>query len=118
MVYELGLILISSDMRMKDPIPTYSYVIKTIKDLYPSFAYISVCEPRVVGSSMLDANIDASDSNDFIRDIWSPKPLIVAGGFDRESAIERADSTGDLIAFGRRYISNVSVYHVMQVAHC
>ncbi|KAE9392574.1 NADH:flavin oxidoreductase/NADH oxidase [Gymnopus androsaceus JB14] len=94
------------DMRMKDPIPTYSYVIKTIKDLYPNFAYISVCEPRVVGDSTFDANIYANDSNDFIRDIWSPKPLIVAGGFDRESAIKRADSTGDLIAFGRRYISN------------
>ncbi|KAE9392573.1 FMN-linked oxidoreductase [Gymnopus androsaceus JB14] len=105
-VREIGQEKVGARFRMKDPIPTYSYVIKTIKDLYPNFAYISVCEPRVVGSSTLDAKIDASDSNDFIRDIWSPKPLIVAGGFDRESAIERADSTGDLIAFGRRYISN------------
>lgn len=99
----------NSDMRMKDPIPTYSYVVKTIKELYPKFAYISVCEPRVVGASTLDANIETTDSNDFIRDIWSPRPLIVAGGFDRESAIERADSTGELIAFGRRYTSNVSL---------
>ncbi|KAF9077372.1 hypothetical protein BDP27DRAFT_1283307 [Rhodocollybia butyracea] len=94
------------DMRMEDPIPTYSYVVKTIKGLYPDFAYISVCEPRVAGSTTMDSNIAQSDSNDFIRKIWAPKPLITAGGFDRESAIQQADSTGDLIAFGRKYIPN------------
>ncbi|KIK68707.1 hypothetical protein GYMLUDRAFT_153811 [Collybiopsis luxurians FD-317 M1] len=94
------------DMRMKDPIPTYSYLVKTIKERHPDFAYLSVCEPRVVGSTTRDTVISSSDSNDFIREIWAPKPLIVAGGFDRDSAIERADSTGDLIAFGRKYISN------------
>ncbi|KAH7878533.1 uncharacterized protein C8R40DRAFT_1037889 [Lentinula edodes] len=94
------------DMRMQDPIPTYSYIVKNIKTLYPDFAYVSVCEPRVEGSTTRDTPITSTDSNDFIRDIWTPKPLIVAGGFDRATAIERADSTGDLIAFGRRYISN------------
>ncbi|GAW03463.1 nadh:flavin oxidoreductase nadh oxidase [Lentinula edodes] len=94
------------DMRMQDPIPTYSYIVKNIKKLYPNFAYVSVCEPRVEGSTTRDTPITSTDSNDFIRDIWTPKPLIVAGGFDRATAIARADSTGDLIAFGRRYISN------------
>ncbi|KAJ3810191.1 hypothetical protein F5876DRAFT_77025 [Lentinula aff. lateritia] len=94
------------DMRMQDPIPTYSYIVKNIKKLYPNFAYVSVCEPRVEGSTTRDTPITSTDSNDFIRDIWAPKPLIVAGGFDRATAIERADSTGDLIAFGRKYISN------------
>ncbi|KAJ4489880.1 hypothetical protein J3R30DRAFT_3693308 [Lentinula aciculospora] len=94
------------DMRMRDPIPTYSYIVETIKNLYPDFAYISICEPRVSGSTTQDSAVAITDSNDFVRDIWAPKPLIVAGGFDRESAIERADLTGDLIAFGRKYTSN------------
>ncbi|KAJ3794410.1 hypothetical protein GGU11DRAFT_689892, partial [Lentinula aff. detonsa] len=94
------------DMRMQDPIPTYSYMVKTIKNLYPNFAYISVCEPRVHGSTAQDTAVAITDSNNFIRDIWAPRPLIVAGGFDRESAIARADETSDLIAFGRKYTSN------------
>ena len=48
-------------------------------------------------------------SNDFIREIWGPRPIISAGGYDRDLAIEFADTKGDLIAFGRYFISNVSV---------
>ncbi len=47
-------------------------------------------------------------SNDFIREIWRPRPLISAGGYDRDLALQEAESTGDLIAFGRYFISNVS----------
>ena len=48
-------------------------------------------------------------SNDFIREIWSPRPIISAGGYNRDRALEVAETKGDLIAFGRLFISNVSM---------
>ena len=65
-----------SGMRMKNPVPTFAYLVKSIKERYPNFAYLSVCEPRVVGPTTSDSPVSASDSNDYIRDIWAPKPLI------------------------------------------
>lgn len=47
-------------------------------------------------------------SNDFIRSLWSPRPLISAGRYTREMALDVAEQTGQLIAFGRPFISNVS----------
>lgn len=46
-------------------------------------------------------------SNDFIREIWKPRPLISAGGYNRETALAVAETKGDLVAFGRYFISNV-----------
>ncbi|KAI0362490.1 FMN-linked oxidoreductase [Trametes cingulata] len=91
-------------MRMKDPIPTFSYMVKRLRDQLPDLAYIHVVEPGVLG--YIDVDHEKYESNDFIRDIWHPRPLISAGRYDRESAIKRAEETGDLIAFGRRFIAN------------
>ncbi|KAI0086369.1 FMN-linked oxidoreductase [Irpex rosettiformis] len=92
------------DMGMKDPVPTYSYIVEKIKERHPTLAFVHVVEPRV------DAYIDRppleNESNDFIRKIWQPRPLISAGGYNRELALEAADKKGDIIAFGRQYISN------------
>lgn len=46
-------------------------------------------------------------SNDFIREIWAPRPLITAGGYTRDLALEVAETKGDLIGFGRPFIPNV-----------
>lgn len=48
-------------------------------------------------------------SNAFLRDIWTPRAYISAGGYTRETAFEDADKYGDLIAFGRLFIPNVSI---------
>lgn len=53
----------------------------------------------------------AAQTNDFIRKIWLPRTLMSAGRYTRESAIERVEQTGELIAFGRRFISNVRCSH-------
>lgn len=60
-----------------------------------------------------------TQSNDFLRDIWRPRPFISAGGYHRELALETAEKKGDLIAFGRSYIGNVSSwpYSKMNLAH-
>jgi NADPH2 dehydrogenase len=54
-------------------------------------------------------------SNDFLRDIWRGKPYISDGGYNRETAIARADKDGDLITFGRYYTSNVRDLSIIQL---
>ena len=95
---------ISTEIRLDDPIPQYTYLVNKIVELYPDLAYIHVTEPRIAGDTIRDPK---DESNDFIRAIWAPRPLISAGGYDRTLAIEVADTKGDIIAFGRHYIANV-----------
>ncbi|KAF9068696.1 hypothetical protein BDP27DRAFT_1265988 [Rhodocollybia butyracea] len=94
------------EMGMKDPKPTFSYLVQQIKSLHPSFAYIHLIEPGVAGHA--DAEVRPSASNDFLRDIWSPKVLITAGGYKPETAFARAarQPENELIAFGRYFISS------------
>ncbi|KAI0088268.1 FMN-linked oxidoreductase [Irpex rosettiformis] len=93
-----------NDMRMPNPIPTFSYVVQKIAEKHPNFAFVHVVEPRVQGS--VDRVAAEGESNDFIREIWQPRALISAGGYNRELAIEIAEKKGDLIGFGRNYIPN------------
>ncbi|GBE84622.1 Probable inactive dehydrogenase [Sparassis crispa] len=92
------------DMRMEDPVPTFTYVISRIAELYPDLAYIHFVEPWVSGTT--DRIVRDGETNDYFRKIWAPRPVISAGGYTRESALDAADKKGDLIAFGRAYISN------------
>ncbi|KAJ3546905.1 hypothetical protein NM688_g5465 [Phlebia brevispora] len=92
------------DMRMEDPIPQFTHLVYELKRRYPSLAYLHVIEPRIAGGS--DVEGAADESNDFIRAIWSPRPLISAGGYTRQTALDVAETKGDLIAFGRSFISN------------
>jgi len=95
-------------MGMKDPVPTYTYLVEKLRDLFPNLAYLSVIEPRTSGGDFEERELEAGESNDFIRDIWGPRPLVLAGGYTRQSAIEKAENDNTLIAFGRHFISNVS----------
>lgn len=97
-----------TDMKMSDPIPQYTHFITALRALHPNLAYLHLVEPESRHGSDI-----TNESNDFIRDIWSPKPLIVAGGFTRESALQRSDKTGDLIAFGKPFIANVCFVHIL-----
>ncbi|KAH9901468.1 NADH:flavin oxidoreductase/NADH oxidase [Cubamyces lactineus] len=97
------------DMRMTDPIPTFAYLVQTLSERYPDLAYLHLIEPGIIGNR--DAASGPADSNDFIRDIWLPRPLVSSGRFTRETAIERAEATGELIAFGRLFISNPDLPH-------
>lgn len=97
------------DMGMEDPKPTFSHVLTQLRDRHPHLAYIHVVEPRV------DSNVDRpsvpeGQSNDFIREIWAPRPLVSAGGYTRESGIETAEQKGDLIAYGRPFLANVRAF--------
>ncbi|TFK37222.1 NADH:flavin oxidoreductase/NADH oxidase [Crucibulum laeve] len=100
------------DMKMDDPIPQFSHFVSSIKESHPNFSYIHVVEPRidgVEGHRQSDGyfNDTGKESNDFIRKIWLPRPLITAGGYTRTNALKRAEeSQGELIAFGRDFIAN------------
>lgn len=116
-------------MGMEDPIPQFSHLASQLANRHPSLAYIHVVEPRVsgqddcempVGEVRLAIVLSLSpsllhllflQSNDFLREIWRPRPLISAGGYTPEIALETAEKKGDLIAFGRSFISNVSRHH-------
>ena len=47
---------------------------------------------------------------DFIHKIWAPRPLITCGGYTRETGIKTAEETGQIIAYGIPFITNVSVW--------
>ncbi|TFY83759.1 hypothetical protein EWM64_g261 [Hericium alpestre] len=92
------------DMRMKDPRPTFSYLVTRLRDDYPEFAYIHVTEPRVTAAS--DREPEEGESNDFLREIWGSRAYLSAGGYTRDLAIKDADEKNELIVFGRYFISN------------
>ncbi|KAK1232843.1 hypothetical protein PQX77_004009 [Marasmius sp. AFHP31] len=105
----------------KDPIPTYSHLVKELKKAHPTLSYIHVVDPRVDGI----ADVDPGDrSNEFIREIWTKGPggneaedgrrLISAGNYNVQSGTELADTKGDLVAFGRWFISNPDLPYRLQ----
>ena len=55
----------------------------------------------------MDGPTPDDESNDFVQRIWSPRPLVRAGGFTRETAIAAAEEGNVLVAMGRYFISNV-----------
>ncbi|PPQ90987.1 LOW QUALITY PROTEIN: hypothetical protein CVT25_014227 [Psilocybe cyanescens] len=86
------------DMHMVDPIPQFTYLVKRIVEKHPNMAYLHVVEP--------DKGAPETESNNFLREIWGPRPFISCGDYTRETALAKADETGNLIAFGRYFISN------------
>ncbi|KZV76887.1 NADH:flavin oxidoreductase/NADH oxidase [Peniophora sp. CONT] len=96
-------------MRLDDPIPTFTALIEQLVEHYPNLAYVHVVEPRISGNNDTPDG-GAEDSNDFIRKLWAPRPLMLAGGFKRDTALKAASQDADkqnvLVAFGRYFISN------------
>ncbi|KAI0742950.1 NADH:flavin oxidoreductase/NADH oxidase [Daedaleopsis nitida] len=92
------------DMRMVDPIPTFTYLVSRLATAHPNLGFLHVVEPGLAGGS--DIEPQPGESNEFIRKIWLPRPLVSAGGYSREKALRVAEETGQLIAFGRAFISN------------
>lgn len=92
---------------MTDPVPTYTYLVSQLSTLHPSLAYIHVVEPELNSKHSMKAFPACEQSNDFIRAIWGNRPLISCGDYTRSSGIKTADEKGDLIAYGRPFVSNV-----------
>ena len=93
-------------MGMENPRPTFAYFVSQAKERFPNLAYLHAVEPRIAGPE--DGESSSGGSNGFLRKIWGNKVFIAAGGYTPETAAETVEAKGGLIAFGRRYISNVS----------
>lgn len=112
-------------MGMKNPIPTYSYLIEQMAQKHPHLLYLHLVEPQIIGdrdinddpvheehSSSLSGEKVVHPSNEFARKIWGNRPFISAGSYT--NAPERAAdlvnlSTNALAAFGRAFIANVGL---------
>jgi len=102
------------DMRMSlpDTLETFSYLVRTIRNKYPTFSYLHAPEPRVSG--VVDREPGKGESNDFLKDIWlneggkgHNRVYIAAGGYTAQSAaLETEARDGVAVAFGRYFISN------------
>ncbi|KAJ8495925.1 hypothetical protein ONZ45_g12649 [Pleurotus djamor] len=94
------------EMRMKDPKPTFSYFVSELARRFPDLSYIHVVEPRVAtGEAVDDSSLASHEENDFLRQIWSPRPFIAAGGYTRELSLKAAEK-GDIISVGRHFLAN------------
>lgn len=102
---------LQTGMSMQDPVPQFSHFVTALKQEFPGLAYIHVVEARIAGGETIDVQgRDFYTANDFLRAIWSPRTYISAGGYDRQSAMQRSDEgENELVAFGRQFISNVSL---------
>ncbi|KAE9386456.1 FMN-linked oxidoreductase, partial [Gymnopus androsaceus JB14] len=87
-----------ADLAMNDPIPTFSYTVTELKTRFPKLAYLHAIKPQVCIEGNIH-EVKENESNDFLKAIWSPRPLILAGGFVCDNAIEAADMEGVLIAY-------------------
>ncbi|KAI0312790.1 putative NADPH2 dehydrogenase chain OYE2 [Amylostereum chailletii] len=89
---------------MKDPVPTFSAYVNRIRDAHPELSYLHLVEPPLEADKHF---INADQSNKFIADIWGPRPIIYAGGFQPDTAKAKAEANERaLVAFGRSFISN------------
>ena len=96
-------------MRMKDTVPTFSYLVKRVAELYPNLAYIHLTEPRASGNYDKDI-VGENESNDYFRELCGKIPVMVAGGYtDTGRIVETISKKGGLIALGRYFISNVRI---------
>lgn len=81
-------------------------------------AYVHVVDPRIAGNADVEPD-SQSESNDFIRKIWSPNTVLSAGGYrNAEEVLKAAEKTGDVIALGRYFIPNVGVFQIFFILLC
>ncbi|KAL9546816.1 hypothetical protein MBANPS3_006487 [Mucor bainieri] len=92
------------DMGDETPVETWSYLTSEIQKNFPSLAYIHFIEPR---ANMFDSSVNLVDSLHHYRKLFEG-PFISASGYSTapEHAIDMAENTGDLIAFGRAFVAN------------
>jgi len=93
------------DMKMKDPIPQFTCVIKGLRHI--GLAYLHLVESRVSG----DIGGSGYESLKFAFEAWDKRsPVLVAGGFRPDTALKAIDGVyghSDVaIVFGRYFISN------------
>ncbi|KIV83666.1 hypothetical protein PV11_05670 [Exophiala sideris] len=100
-------------MKMADPVPQFSHLLKGLKEL--KLSYMHMVESRISGN----ADIESTEKVDFAIDIWgTTSPIFIAGGFTPESALRAADEEYNdkdiAIVFGRYFISTPDLPYRIQ----
>jgi 2,4-dienoyl-CoA reductase-like NADH-dependent reductase (Old Yellow Enzyme family) len=95
-----------------DPLPTHRAFVERLRDAHPNFGYIHVTESREIDENK-EGQLDHSKAT--LRSIWGDRPYIAAGGFDGVTANSTVEKHGGLVAFGRKFISNVSAPFIHQL---
>ncbi|GAA5796789.1 hypothetical protein HPULCUR_002164 [Helicostylum pulchrum] len=92
------------DMKDDTVVETWSYLTSEIQKNHPQLAYLHFVEAR---GDMMGESVNTVDTLAPYRQIWKG-PFITASGFSNatQEAIDLAEKTGDLIAFGRAFIAN------------
>ena len=94
-----------NDIADDDPEATFGYVVRKLNDY--RLAYLHVINPAAAALEQgTEPEPQALRMVDLIRETWRG-PLILAGGFDRDSAEAwLEEGKADLIAFGRKFLAN------------
>ncbi|KAJ6187191.1 hypothetical protein N7519_002099 [Penicillium mononematosum] len=92
-------------MRMGDPKPQFEYLAERMAEM--GLAYVHLVESRIAGN----AEVEADDDLDFfLRAYGKASPVIVAGGYVADSAVQAADvkyaEYDAIVGIGRPFISN------------
>ncbi|KAG2235203.1 hypothetical protein BDF21DRAFT_431859 [Thamnidium elegans] len=92
------------DMKDDTVVETWTYLTSEIQKNHPQLAYLHFVEAR---GDTIGESVNTVDTLAPYRQIWKG-PFITASGFSNatQEAIDLAEKTGDLIAFGRAFIAN------------
>ncbi|EEB98258.1 hypothetical protein MPER_02267 [Moniliophthora perniciosa FA553] len=102
-------------MGMQNPKPQFAHFVTEIKKAHSTLGHIHVVEPRIDGVTTSSDELPKGCNNDFIREIWTLSPggndtedgrRFISAGNHEKSGAQFADKNGDLVAYGRRFISN------------
>lgn len=91
-------------MKMEDPKPQFGYLATQMAGL--GLAYTHLVESSIVG----DADVEAEKLDFFLQAYGKASPVIVAGGYEADSAVQAADvkyaDYDAIVGIGRPFISN------------
>ncbi|CAK7235018.1 hypothetical protein SCUCBS95973_009128 [Sporothrix curviconia] len=99
----------------------YTYLVKTIKELVPTFAYLSLVEVRGDPGEVVLGLKPANEGKtlDFLLEAWDNfAPVVVAGAYTPESAVAAVDGRYGkydvIVGFGRPYLANPDLVYRVQ----
>ncbi|CEP18408.1 hypothetical protein [Parasitella parasitica] len=100
------------DMGDDTVIETWSYITSQLQKRHPDLAYLHFME---ADAFLKDKLVDTLEP---YRALWKG-PFITANGYSTapDQAIELAEKTGDLVAFGRAFISNPDLVERLRQGH-
>ncbi|WVQ82849.1 hypothetical protein IAT38_004984 [Cryptococcus sp. DSM 104549] len=96
-------------MRMANPLDTVLPLVQSLIDLYPDLSYIRLIEGE--GAEDLDP------LRKVVNEVVGDTKVIVGGGYSPKKALEHAEKTGDLVSFGRWFISNPDLPERIKEGH-